>query len=211
LFASVERVLYFLGTDIDLNRRVTGAIYLLSYAVLARDINAGARTLALVRPLLDHVDLSPLNQVWIHTRMGYYFYQVGRYEDACNALTQAEAKVERYGLKGLRSAGRLIDSYWCTAHVGMRNFELAKDRCKRAVAFADQTRAMDRFLIHVPECYLLSATGDIHQLEAHARAAIEAANAVGMPYIQTMSRVFLCEALAESGRHEELLAVSADA
>jgi LuxR family maltose regulon positive regulatory protein len=211
LLASVERVLFFLGTDIDLNRRVTGAIYLFSYALLARDIDVGARTLALVQPLLHHVELSPLNQVWIQTRMGFYFYQVGRYEEACNALTHAEAIVERYGLKGLRSADRLIDSYWCTVLVGMRSFDLARDRYKRVVAFADPTRPMDRFHLHDPVCYLLSATGDLNQLEVHSRAAIEAANAVGMPYIQAMSRVLLCEVLAESGRHEELLAVSAEA
>ncbi len=211
LLASVERVLFFLGTDIDLNRRVTGAIYLFSYAVLARDINVGARTLALVQPLLHHVDLSPLNQVWIHTRMGFYFYLTGRYEEACNALTRAEAMVEHYGLKGLRSAGRLIDSYWCSALVGMRSFDLARDRHKRVLAYADPTRPMDRFHMHDPVCYLLSATGDLKQLEVHARAALEAANAVGMPYIQAMSRVFLCEVLAETGRHEELLAVSAEA
>ena len=211
LLASVERVLFFLGTDVDLNRRVTGAIYLFSYAVLARDYGVGARTLALVQPLLDHVELSALNQVWIHTRMGFYFYQMGRYEEACNALTQAEAMVERHGLKGLRSADRLIDSYWCTVLVGTRSFDLAIDRYKRVVAFADPTRPMHRFHLHDPVCYLLSATGDLNQLEVHARAAIEAANAVGMPYIQAMSRVFLCEVLAESGRHEELLAVSAEA
>ena len=211
LSASVERVLYFLGTDIDLNRRVTGAIYLFSYAVLARDINVGARTLALVQPLLHYDEISPLNQVWIHTRMGYYFYQVARYEEACDALTRAETLVEHFGLRGLRSAGRLIDSYWCTTLVGMRSFDLARDRCNRVVAFADPTRPMDRFHMHDPLCYLLSATGDVNQLEVHARAAIEAANVVGMPYIQAMSRVFLCQVLAESGRHDELLRVSAQA
>ena len=210
LQTSVERVLGFLGTDLDLNRRVTGAIYLFSYAVLARDINVGARTQALIQPLLHHAEISPLNQVWIHTRMGYYFYQVGRYEEACNALTQAEALVEHFGLRGLRSAGRLIDSYWCTTLVGMRSFDLARDRCNRVVAFADPSRPMDRYHMHDPFCYLLGAAGDLNQFEAHARAAIEAANAAGMPYIQAMARVFLCQALAESGRHEELLAVSAE-
>ena len=209
LSVSVERVLYFLGTEIDLNRRVTGAIYLFSYAVLARDLNVGARTLALVQPLLHYDEISPLNQVWIHTRMGYYFYQVARYEQACDALTQAETLVEHFGLRGLRSAGRLIDSYWCTTLVGMRSFDLARERCNRVVAFADPTRPMDRFHMHDPICYVLSATGDVYQLEVHARAAIEAADAAGMPYIQAMSRVFLCQALAESGRHDELLAVSA--
>ena len=62
-----------------------------------------------------------------------------------------------------------------------------------------------------PVCYLLTATGDITQLMINARAALEAANAAGMPYIQAMSRVFLCMALAESHRHEELLSVSAEA
>ena len=211
LMASAERVLFLIGTEIDLNRRVTGAIYLFSYAVLARDINVGARTLALVQPLLNNVELSPLNQVWIHTRMGYYLYQLGRYEEACNALTQAEKMVEHFGLRGLRSAGRLIDSYWCTTLVGMRSFDMARDRCNRVVAFADPSRPMDRYHMHDPVCYLLSATGDLSQLEVHARAAIEAANAAGMPYIQAMARVFLCQALAESGRHDELLAVSAEA
>ncbi len=208
LSASAERVLYFLGTNIDLNRRVTGAICLFSYAVLARDFNLGARTLALAQPLLNNVELSPLNQVWIHTRMGFYLYQVGRYEEACNALTKAENMVELHGLKGLRSAGRLIDSYWCTTLIGMRSFDLARDRCNRVVAFADTSRPMDLYHMHDPFCYLLSATGDLNQFEAHARAAIEFANAVGMPYIQAMARIFVCQALAESGRHEELLAAS---
>jgi LuxR family maltose regulon positive regulatory protein len=207
---SVERVLYLIGTELDLNRRVTGAIYLFSYAVLARDYNAGARTLALVQPLLNNVELSPLNQVWIHTRMGYYLYQRGSYEEACNALTKAENLVEHSGLRGLRSADRLIDSYWCTTLIGMRNFDLARDRCNRVVAFADPARPMDRYHMHDPFCYLLNSTGDLNRFEAHARAAIEAANDTGMPYIQAMARVFLCQALAESGRHEELLAVSAE-
>ena len=92
----------------------------------------------------------------------------------------------------------------------MRNFDLARDRFNRMVAFADPSRPMDRYHVHDPFCYLYSATGELSQFEAHARAAIETANDTGMPYIQAMARIFLCEALAESGRHEELLAVSAE-
>ena len=92
---SVERVLYFLGTDIDLNRRVTGAIYLMSYAVLAREFNVGARALALIQPLLEHSEITPLNQVWIRTRTAYYLYQIGRYEEACEVLTQAGGNLGR--------------------------------------------------------------------------------------------------------------------
>ncbi len=204
---AAERVMQFLGATIDLNRRVTGAIYLLSYAVLARDNHAGARALAFVQPLLDHSELSPLNQVWVHARMGYFLYQVGDYEAACGELTKAEATVERYGLKGLRSAGRLIDSYWCSVLVGMRNFDLFRERYQKIVAFADPDRPMDRFHLHDPYLYLESATGNLGQLEIHARGAIEAANAAGMPYIQAMSRIFLCEALAELGRYAELATV----
>jgi len=211
LARAANRVMQFLGTTLDLNRRVTGAIYLLSYAVLARDSRAGARSLAFVQPLLDHSELSPLNKVWVHARTGYFLNQAGDYEAACSELTKAEATVERYGLKGLRSAGRLIDSYWCCVLVGMRNFDLFRERYRKIAAFADPVRPMDRFHLHDPYLYLESATGNLQQLEIHARGAIDAANASGMPYIQAMSRIFLCEALAELGRYPELAVVLAEA
>lgn len=201
---SVERVMAFLDSAMDLNRRVAGAIYLLSYAVLARADNVGARALAFVLPLLDHAELSPLNRVWVNARMGYFLYQVGRYEEARKQLERAEAAIESNGLMGLRSAARLIDSYWCNVLMGMRSFDLVRERQRKMQVFADSARPMDRYSVNDSQCSLCSATGDLSRLEFHARAALEAANAAGMPYVQAISHVYVCEVLAELGRYEQL-------
>ena len=113
---TVLRVTEMLDEDMDVNGKASTAMILLSYSNLVCDLELSKRAVVRIEPMLEHPDLTPINRLWCHIRLGYYHQLVGQYRKGLDALDRATNISEAHGLQGLRRPRLLIGSYQVACH-----------------------------------------------------------------------------------------------
>jgi hypothetical protein len=192
LTRTVSRVAEMLDEDMDVNSKAATAMALLSYANLACDLDRARRAALCIEPLLEDPDLTPLNRLWCHLRLGYYHYLVGRYQDGLDALARASSIRETHGLQGLRRTFLLTYSYQIFCHAMLADLRGAR-RCREQVTkAADPGRPTDMFSVANANANVETAADDYRLVTEFGERVSECAAAAGMRYVEILGAE--CEA-----------------
>ncbi len=201
----VERATEMLELEMDVNHCLMAATFLLSYCALACDFERGRRIVAKVEPLLGHAELSPLNQVWWRTRLGYFLWNLTDYEGAARVLDEAEEIDEAHGLVGLRSAKLLMLNYRSLAALGLEDFKTGEDCVRRKEALYNIWRRMGDWHRVWLKIQFELGRGNAKPAFEDAADAVKAANESGMVYIQILSLFAEARGHADFGSHSKVL------
>lgn len=201
---TVERVTEMLDEEMDVNSKVSMAMILLSYCNLACDMERGKIAVSCADPLVDHVELTPFNQLWWFLRKGYYLTILCEYQAGRDALDRAVALSEAYGLQGLRRTFLLIASYQVTCFAMLGDVRNTRKWHERIVAMAAPERPMDAWHVSQSKVHLDSTAGSYHAMVDGSREAIERAVAAGMRYIEILGLEHEATGLAVLGKLESL-------
>lgn len=182
---TVERVTEMLDEEMDVNSKVSLAMILLSYCNLACDMERGKIAVTCADPLIDHPELTPLNQLWWHLRKGYHLTLIGQYQAGRDVLDHAAGISEAHGLQGLRRAFLPLAIYqiYCAVLGDVRN---VRKWHQRTVAMAAPERPMDAWHLMQSRVHMECATGNYRALVDSSRQATELAAAAGMLYIEIL-------------------------
>jgi len=201
--ACVDRVEAMLESDLDVNRKVTGATLLLTFCNLANKPGRAQRTIARVERLIERPEITPLNQVWWYCRLTWYLNAHGHFAAVEKYIHAANQLIETYGLKGLRSATMIINAHWAWGMMGLKDWNRANELVCVLESQAQSSRLSDLVLAAESRTRLLICQGQLVQALRFSIKAIEAAVATGMVWWEVLQRSSAVEALAELGRHGE--------
>jgi ATP/maltotriose-dependent transcriptional regulator MalT/DNA-binding SARP family transcriptional activator len=201
----VDRVTEMIDQKIDVNHRVMGATFLLSFCALTCDLERGRRVVAKIQPLLDDPAVTPLNQLWWRTRLGYLLWNMTEYEAADTALRESEEIAGSQGLAGLRSATILTLTYRLFVALGLEDYRTAEACVRRAEALHDYRRPMAGWHLSISRIQLELGKGNARLAFERGDRAVAAAFDSGMVYIQIISLVMMARGLADFGPHEDVL------
>jgi DNA-binding SARP family transcriptional activator len=186
LARTVSRVTEMLDEDMDVNSKGSTAMALLSYANLVCDLERAKRAVVCIEPLLEHPDLTPINRLWCHVRLGYYYQAIGQYRKGLDALDLATSISETHGFQGLRRASLLIANYQIPCHCMLGDIRGARKCLAGMLGAADPARPMDMSHLPYAKAYLQVAAGNYRLLAEDGAHASERAASTGMIYVQIL-------------------------
>lgn len=183
---TVLRVTEMLDEEMDVNSKASTAMVLLSYANLACDLERAKRAVVCIDPLLEHADLTPINRLWCHIRLGYYHQAIGQYQKGLDALDRATSISEAHGLQGLRRTFLLIASYQIPCHCMLGDVRNARKCLTRMLEIADPARPMDMSHLPYAKAYMEVAAGNYRMVAEGGARTFEQAASTGMIYLQIL-------------------------
>ena len=208
-FACVDRVRELLDCEMDLNRKITAATFLLTYCALGLDVNRGWEVIARTGALIDRSEVTPLNRLWWHLRLGWFMHRVvGDNEGALAALDTAKSIADQHGLAGLRSSALLIRSYRLGVLLGMGEYREAKELVEEMKTRVDPARPMDKWHGLEIQGHLDLALGKPGAVVAGSGDKLRNAEETGMLYIEAQSLIQEANALAHLGALDRLAEVA---
>ncbi len=83
-----DHVEQMLDQEIDIDSKMTAAVFLLSFSTLAAQLERGRRVVARFGQLVADPQVSALNQRWWWTRLGYFLWHTADNEGAWQALVR---------------------------------------------------------------------------------------------------------------------------
>ena len=199
-----DHVEQMLDQEIDLDTRMTAAVFLLSFATLAVDLDRGRRVVDRFGGLIDDPHVSPLHQRWWYTRLGYFLWNEADHQGAWEALEKSHRIAELHGLQGLRQAAVLALNYQMHAALSMRNWRAAQQVYERMLVLADPGRAMWQWHDLWVRTQLAGLHGDPPIDDETYECLLQAAQDTGMVYVQILSRLAWAQKLAPHGRGDRL-------
>ena len=140
-----DHVEQMLDQEIDIDSKMTAAIFLLSFSTLAAELDRGRRVVTRFGRLIGDPHVSALNQRWWYTRLGYFLWNVADNEGAWQALEESHRIAEVHGLQGLRQVAVLALNYQMHVALSMHNWRATQQLLERIQALADPGRAMWRW------------------------------------------------------------------
>ena len=200
--ACADRIETLLDSDLDLNRKVAGATFLLTYCNLGNQMQRGASVVARMQALIERDEVTPLNRVWWYCRLTW-LYACGRYAEAEAPTRRAHEIVEMHGFKGLRGASVILDAHLQIALLGLRDWKRAEELTRRLTEAAQSSRPSDQWQAAHARLGLALATGNVESALLEVPKLIETAALTGMVFLECLAASFAAEALAEAGRSEE--------
>jgi LuxR family maltose regulon positive regulatory protein len=201
----VQRVMEMLDLDLEVNHRVTAATFLVSYCALTCDLERGKQVMAKIQPLLRHPDVSPLNQLWWRTRMGYLLWNMTDYDGSMRVLRESQDIANAHGLAGLRSAAVLTLNYQMLVAIATGDHRTAEAMVRQLESTTIPTRPMGAW--HQCWSRIQAALGQDNQRPAFEVGAqvVAAAFETGMVYVQILSLIAEANGFAEFGPHEKVV------
>ena len=175
------------------------------------------RAVALVTPLLDDPQLSPLPRAHWYRQLGYLHYLQGHYELALECLCKGQAISRRHEFP----AALALDLYAITlVAIALGDVERAQDELSAfEAAVGVPVRPAELAVWHHVRSLVALYKGDFVASFAAARAAVDASARTGWPQMETLRRLQLAfmhaevgdpdAALAEVQRCEQLIAGTA--
>jgi DNA-binding SARP family transcriptional activator len=201
----VERVMQLLDLDIDINHRVMAATFLVSYSTLTGQVERAKMVVAKVEPLLEDSALTPLNQFWWRTRLGFLFWIVADYEYAARLLEEAWQISDVHGLTSLRSAKVLMFSYRLFIAIATGDSVKSEDCIRRMRGLLDSGSRMSVWHnVFNPLLFCLGQGNARPAFEGGAEA-VRMSYQTGMIYIQVLSLIGEARGHAEFGTHENVM------
>jgi LuxR family maltose regulon positive regulatory protein len=186
LVRTVSRVTEMLDEDMDVNSKAATAMILLSYANLACDLERAKRAVLCIPPLLEHPDLTPINRLWCHIRLGYYYLLVGQYQKGLDALAEATSISEAHGLQGLQRPFLLIASYHISCLATIGDVRSAHKCLSRMLEMADPARPTDLFHVSHSRVQVEVLAGNYRMVAEGGAQTSERAASAGMIYVEIL-------------------------
>ena len=183
---TVSRVTEMLDEDMDVNSKASTAMILLSYSNLACDLERAKRAVVCIDPLLEHSDLTPINRMWCHIRLGYYHQLIGQYRTALDALARATSIGEAHGLKGVRHTFLLIATYQIPCYAILGDVRSVRKCFQRMLEMADPARPMDMSHLSHAKVHVEVAAGNYRMVAEGGAQFSERAASTGMIYVQIL-------------------------
>ena len=199
----VERVTYFLDTDLDVNRRVVGATFLLTYFNLASRLDLAQHIVAIAEPLLKRPDILPFNRVWWYSRLTFFLNAYGDYEAVRGPTQEARDIIETHGLKGMRGAAVVVEGHLGWAMMAMKRWDEADKVVQRLEQLAYKSRPSDQYQLSEARLRLAKCRGNLVWAVREAPRAVDAATATGMIYVEVLNLTMAAEVFAEAGLHAD--------
>jgi DNA-binding SARP family transcriptional activator len=200
----VERVSEMLDENLDVNSKLAGATFLLSYCNLSGELDLGRSVLLRASPLLGSDQVTPLNELWWYLRTAHYHTMVGDLVTARQALDHVRNLADNHGLSGLRSAALLTRSYEqvVACMEGDRGTVIRLEAEFDALVQPD--RPQDKFHVIDGRLYRATLDRDVHALCKLGPASFAAGEATGMVYVQVLALIRWAHGLAWAGDLEQL-------
>jgi LuxR family transcriptional regulator, maltose regulon positive regulatory protein len=204
LTRSVQRVTEMLDEDLDDNSKLAAAMMLLSYCNLTGDLVRATRAAARGGTLVRNSEVTPFARMWWHLRYSYYLTIFGDYEQATAELDGAESIAETHGFHRLSTNTALIASYRTLTRACMGDHAGARRAHDKIASVQDDRRPMSRW--HTVESRVICelAADNLQMVAEIGPRCIALSEAVGMTYIQLLTRGHYAIALAGSGQREAL-------
>ena len=208
-FACVDRVRELLEREMDPNRKVLAATFLLTYCALGLDANRGREVVARIGGLIGRAEVTPLNRLWWHLRLGWFLYRVvGDSDGAMAALDTARSIADQHGLEGLRSSALLMLSYRLGVLLGRGEYRQANDLVEEMRTRVDPARPMDKWHSAEMQGHLDLALGKVDGVIARSAEQLRDAQVTGMQYVEAQSLIQKANALAQLGELDRLAQVA---
>lgn len=204
LHRCVTRVSEMRDERLDVNSKLKAATFLLSYCNLARDQALGQSVHRRMAPILTSPEITPLNELWWHLRLGHYHTMLGHYDEARAALTHVRSVAQTHGLSGLRSAALLTRSYELVVACMLHDEATARRLVAETEALAKEDRPMDAFHIMQGRTYLAQLLDDAAGVWKWGAATYRAAQAEGMLYTEVLGLLHEAHGVVECRAHARL-------
>jgi LuxR family maltose regulon positive regulatory protein len=201
--ACADRIETLLDSDLDLNRKVAGATFLLTYCNLGNQMQRGGSVVRRMQALIERDEVTPLNRVWWYCRLTYFLTATGHYAEAEGPTRRAHEIIELHGFDGLRGASVILDAHLQIALLGLHDWKRAEELTRRLTQAAQASRPSDQWQAsHARFCLALS-TGAVERAVLEFPTTVETAAPTGMVYLEILAASYASEALAEAGRAAE--------
>ncbi len=185
----VQRMSDFVDADIEPNSKMATAVILLSYCNISGNMDLGRSVVSRCAPLASLPDLTPLNQLWWHLRLGYHYELSGNYSTSRESLDRAIDLCESHGFRELTGTLLLIASYQLSSAASEGDSMRTKFWFQRMVSAADPGRPMDAWHLDEARVQLEALHGNYRIVAEVGEHAIERTSAVGVTYIEILTVV----------------------
>ena len=209
LAKSVTRVTEMLDEDMDVNSKASTAMFLLGYCNLACDIERGRRAVLCIEPLIRHPDLTPINQLWCHMRLGYYYYLIGQYRPGLDALDEAMRVKEVHGLQAFGGSPLLIASHQIVVYTTIGDVRSARRCLDKMIAAVDPARPTDMDTVAHGHAHVESAAGNYRMVADSGAKKSALAAATGVLFLEILGTALEATGAALLGEPARLHSVLA--
>lgn len=200
LQAYTERVFELLGIDAEPNIRLAAAAHLFAYGTTTGPLSLARRTLPVLRALLRHPEITPLNAAWAWFIVSYLHTISREFAHCRQALSRIEAIGRDQALPGVFKFSAIMGTWACLfeqdlvgARRGLQDIE----------ATMDVAHLYDRATYHVTKGFLLLLNGELDATVRHYATALPLFDEAGSVMHRVMYRIILAFALAEKGEWAE--------
>jgi tetratricopeptide (TPR) repeat protein len=159
---------------------------LLSYSNIACDLELSKRAVVRIEPLLEHPDLTPLNRLWCHLRLGYYYYLVGQYRRGLDALDRVTSIKETHGLQGLGGTVLLLAAYQMVSHIMVGDLRSARKCLSHMLEAVDPARPTDLDNVIHGTAHVEGAAGNYRIVAESGARKSEQGAVTGMLYLEVL-------------------------
>lgn len=196
----LPRVEEILDADLDVNLRLTAAVFLLTYCSSCGDFALGESLLARAHTLADDLGASDINRYHWLDWLGYYRFLTADHAEAERLLQAAQDTGVRFKRPILQVHLLLTRTF-----IAVKRMEhgLARELIDDMNVAARSGRPVDRQFCLIGRAWLALARGDPEEAEEAARTALGIAESLGVLFWQSICVIPLGLALIESGRYEE--------
>jgi DNA-binding SARP family transcriptional activator len=207
----VERVSEMLDENLDANSKLRAATFLLTYCNLSCSVTLGRSVLSRAAPLLAAAEITPLNELWWHLRLGHFHTIAGEPEAARTTLARVREVVDTHGLSGLRSAALLIRSYELMLACMCNDVDAARRLVAETETLAVPSRPMDVWHIAQGRAYLAMVQRDAQALSKWGRDAFSTALAEGMRFTEVLGLLHEAHGAVECRQFDRVAALTTQA
>ncbi len=200
LSTCVQRVTEMLEADLDVNRRMAAAVFLLNYCTFSGDFVRSGALLARVRLLAEDPEVSEINRYHWLDWLGYHWFLRGEYVEAERALQEAQAIQEHFSQPVLE-----VDLWLTRTFIAVNRGDLAvAQRSVQAMdVVARASRPLDRQFCLIARAWLALERDSLAEAIDSARSALSIAEPLGVPFWQSSCRVPLILALIKVDRYDD--------
>jgi len=196
----VLRMEVLLGSEVDVNQRVSAFVSLLTYASLVADFLLGDRLIGRLSDSLSDPRLTPLNRAYWWLFVGYYMHVKGESAQCLLAFDHSDAIAKQFGLRQTEMLSTTFRSYEDQVS---GNYNGAKATLDQLKVLLNPLRSMDRAQFHLSSTlfHLMKLEG--RDAARHARLAMESANKLGSPFFRDHWKWYCAAGLAANDELDE--------
>jgi LuxR family transcriptional regulator, maltose regulon positive regulatory protein len=193
----VQRVTDMLDMQLDASRKMTAAVYLLTYCGFSGDFERAKTLQTRVRTLEKDPEVSEIDRYHGLDWLGYYWFLRANYVDAERVLREARLIQERFPQPVLN-----VDLLLTQTFIALNQGQLsAAQRLISVMSEGQRTnRPIDRQFYLMAKAWLALAKETPDEAIEHGKEALRIADPIGVPFWQSIFRIPLALGLIQARR-----------